>query len=369
MMDYAGGILSDYGWHGTVWNNKPYTSDVTAIAIDDLGMKIATIGKDSAVEIHAFGDNLQLDIFRRFSPDYLREIELHTDDPFIAFADSNGVVTLRDYRSGGIVRQCFHPDFDQPVAEYPFAKSVVLREELMISGFSDGTITAGGDDGKQLWTWRIDQHHPDLEAFGRIDIHPVDNILAVSWVENSSSSGMISKVSILDIDLLTEVTGWSYNTQHWTMEFSQDGAWLASSAQDGSIRLWITEDPDPTLWTDNGVQYSHSNYTGAVAWHHDIHALISVGWDGQAIVWDADGAQQMLNFQFTDEGLGGFIAGSFLVVASGDASDSSDGQLEFFDGLNMTQLGEWALPAFLVDLLLIIQDVLSWPTIRVHGGH
>ena len=72
---------------------------------------------------------------------------------------------------------------------------------------------------------------------------------------------------------------------------------------------------------------------------------MSVGWDGQAIVWDADGAQQMLNFQFTDEGFGaGFIAGSFLVVASGDASDSSDGQLEFFDGLNMTQLGEWALP-------------------------
>ena len=111
MMDYAGGILSDYGWHGTVWNNKPYTSDVTAIAIDDFGMKIATVGKDGAVEIHVFGDNLQLDIFRRFSPDYLREIELHTDDPFIAFADSNGVVTLRDYRSGGIVRQCFHPDF------------------------------------------------------------------------------------------------------------------------------------------------------------------------------------------------------------------------------------------------------------------
>ena len=344
MMDYAGGILSDYGWHGTVWNNKPYTSDVTAIAIDDFGMKFATVGKDGAVEIHVPGDNLQLEIFRRFSPDYLREIELHTDDPFIAFADSNGVVTLRDYRSGSIVRQCFHPDFDQPVAEYPFAKSVVLRDQLMLSGYSDGTITACGEDGKQLWTWRIDQHHPDLEAFGRIDMHPMENLLAISWIENSSSTGMTSKVSILDIDLMTEVTGWSYSTQHWTMEFSQDGAWLASSAQDGSIRLWSTEDPDPTLWTDNGVQYSHSNYTGVVTWHPEMRALMSVGWDGQAIVWDADGAQQMLNFQFTDEGFGaGFIAGSFLVVASGDASDSSDGQLEFFDGLNMTQLGEWAL--------------------------
>ena len=51
-----------------------------------------------------------------------------------------------------------------------------------------------------------------------------------------------------------------------------------------------------------------------------------------------------VEFQFTDEGFGaGFIAGSFLVVASGDASDSSDGQLEFFDGL-ADQLGEWALP-------------------------
>ena len=37
-------------------------------------------------------------------------------------------------------------------------------------------------------------------------------------------------------DLMTEVTGWvQYST--WTAEFSPDGTWLASSAQDGSIRL------------------------------------------------------------------------------------------------------------------------------------
>ena len=180
------------------------------------------------------------------------------------------------------------------------------------------------------WTWRIDQHHPDLEAFGRIDMHPMENLLAISWVENSSSTGMISKVSILDIDLMTEVTTWNYLTQHWTMEFSPDGTWLASSAQDGSIRLWLTEDPDPAMWSDNGVQYSHSNYTGVVAWHHEIHALMSVGWDGQAIVWDADSAQQMLNFQFTMRALeqaSSMVHSLLLPVAMHHSSDGKLGIL------------------------------------------
>ena len=39
MVDSAGGILSDYGWHGIVSNNKAYPSDITAIAIDDQGLK------------------------------------------------------------------------------------------------------------------------------------------------------------------------------------------------------------------------------------------------------------------------------------------------------------------------------------------
>ena len=69
---------------------------------------------------------------------------------------------------------------------------------------------------------------------------------------------------------------------------------------------------------------------------------MSVGWDGQAIVWDADNAQEMLSFQFTDQGFGAvFTDGSFLVVASGDSSNSAMGQLEFYDGLNMTRLATW----------------------------
>ena len=345
MMDYAGGILSDYGWHGTVWNNKPYPSDVTAIAIDDGGSKYATTGKDGAIEIHIADSNLQMTIHRRFSPDYLREIELHPADPFVAFAESNGVVTVRDYRSGGISHQCFHPDFDQPVAEYPFAKSVVLRDQFVIAGFSDGAIVACGEDGKNLWTWRIDQNHPSMEAFGRIDLHPMENMLAMSWTQNYTTTGAASKVSILDLDQMVEVAGWSYTTEYWTMEFSHDGAWLASSAQDGSVRLWMTQEPDPALWVDQGVQYNHTNYTGIITWHHETPVLMSVGWDGQAIVWDADFGQQMLSFQFTDQGFGaGFVGGSFLIVASGDASDSSSGQLEFYDGLNMTLLSTWDIP-------------------------
>ena len=344
MVDSAGGILSDYGWHGIVSNNKAYPSDITAIAIDDQGLKFATSGKDGAIEIHNIEPNLQLNIDRRFSPDYLREIDLHPADPFVAFAESNGVVTVRDYRSGAITVQCFHPDFDQPIDEYPFAKSVVLHQQFVIAGFSDGTIIACGEDGKEVWTWRIDQQNPAFESFGRIDMHPMQNLLAISWTQNYSATGVAGKVSILDLDVMAEVTSWEYATEYWTMEFSNDGVWLASTGQDGSVHLWLTEDPNPAQWTDHGVQYSHSNYTGVLTWHNDIHAFMTAGWDGQAIVWDADSSQQMLSFQFTDEGFGaGLASGSFLIVASGDASNSVSGQLEFYDGLNMTQLATWAV--------------------------
>ena len=344
MIDSAGGILSDYGWHGTVWNNKPYPSDITAVAIDDQGIQYATSGKDGAIEIHTIDSELQLKIHRRFSPDYLREIEIHPEDPFVAFAESNGVATVRDYRNGGITRQCFHPDFDQPIGEYPFAKSVVLKEQFLIVGFSDGAIVSCAEDGKEVWHWRVDQNHPEMEAFGRIDFHPLQNLIAVSWTQNISTTGVAGKVSILDIDQMSEVTGWGYSTEYWTMEFSNDGAWLASTGQDGSVRLWQTEDPDPTMWTDQGVQYSHSNYTGVATWHKEIHALLTAGWDGEAIVWDADSSQQILSFQFTDEGFGGgFVDGSNLIIASGDASNSASGQLEFYDGPNMTQLGTWVV--------------------------
>ncbi len=368
MIDSAGGILADYGWHGIVSNNKPYPSDITAIAIDDQGLQYATSGKDGAIEIHLVDADLHLKIHRRFSPDYLREIDLHPEDPFVAFAESNGVATVRDYRNGGITRQCFHPDFDQPIVDYPFAKSVVLYDQFIIAGFSDGAIVACGEDGKEVWNWRIDQHHPDIESFGRIDLHPTHNILAISWTQNYTTTGAAGKVSILDIDQMSEVAGWGYSTEYWTMEFSNDGAWLASTGQDGSVRLWQTDDPDPTLWVDQGIQYSHSNYTGVATWHKEIHALMTVGWDGQAIVWDADSSQQMLSFQFTDEGFGaGFVDGSFLIVASGDASNSAAGQLEFYDGLNMTQLATWELEGiprgFVMDHsggLIIANHTGSW---------
>jgi WD40 repeat protein len=368
MMDSVGGILSDYGWHGTVWNNNPYPSDITAVAIDDQGLQYATSGKDGAIEIHTIDSQLELTIHRRLSSDYLREIDIHPEDPFVAFAESNGVATVRDYRSGGITRQCFHPDFDQPIDEYPFAKSVVLIEQFIIVGFSDGTIVTCADDGKEVWHWRIDQYHPEMVAFGRIDIHPIQNLLAISWTQNSSTSGVAGKVTILDIDQMNEVIGWDYSTEYWTMEFSNDGAWLASTGQDGSVRLWQTEDPDPTLWADQGIQYNHSNYTGVATWHKEIHALLTAGWDGQAIIWDADSGQEILNFQFTDEAFGGgFVDGSHLIVASGDASNSASGQLEFYDGPNMTQLGTWEVGGiprgFVVDHsggLIVANHTSSW---------
>ena len=72
----------------------------------------------------------------------------------------------------------FHLTLTNPSGTH--SQSVVLREQLMVSR-SGWQITACGEDESGCGL-EIDQHHPDLEAFGRIDMHPMENLLAVSWI-------------------------------------------------------------------------------------------------------------------------------------------------------------------------------------------
>jgi len=343
-VDHAGGILSDYGWHSTVWSGKPYAADVTAVETNDQSTLFATAGKDGAVEIHRVdGQQMRLTIDKRLGGDYLREISIHPIEPFVIFAESGGVVTVRDARSGKMVRQCFHPDFDSPVPIRAYAKSVILTEAETIAGFSDGVIVLCEPDGKNRWVWRIDGHHP-MEKFGRIDMHPLGNYLAMSWTQNVSNTGVAGKVSILDLGTMNEVREWDYQTEHWTMEFSFDGTKLASSGQNGDVRFWETDDPDAGLWTDLGVAYSHANYTAVTRWHYAVNVLLSVGWDRQAILWDAVQGQQMLQMQVAQEGFGAaFVEHGMIAIASGDAGTSLSGQVEFIDGLNMTVTSSWPI--------------------------
>ncbi len=345
MLDNAGAILGDYGWHSYISGGESYPSDVTAIAIDNYNNRVVSSGKDGSVEIYNIDPSSnQLEIHLRFGADLMREISIHPFDSYVAFAESSGVVTVRNYENGKIVSQCFHPDFGQATDTIPYAKSVILTEILVIAGFSDGTIVSCDLlNPKSEWEWRIDATHP-IEKFGRIDKHPVHNYLAVSWTQNLSTTGVAGKVSILDLDQMIEVRTWDYSVEHWTMEFSTSGDWLASSAQNGSIRLWETTEALATLWTDAGIQYSHDNYTGALSWFQSDDVLLSAGWDGQAIIWDANSAQQMVQFNFLEEAFASvFFEPSLLVIAVGDSATSSSGQIEFYDALNMTQTGSWSL--------------------------
>lgn len=344
-MDGAGTILGDYGWHSTVSSGKSYPADVTAIATGDQGNKIISAGKDGSIEIYNidFSTN-QLEIDYRFGSDLMREIAIHPFNPLIALAESSGVATVRSFVTGQISSQCFHPDYGQNIGVFPYAKSVILTEMETIVGFSDGTIVACGADGKQMWDWRIDNYHP-IQSFGRIALHPINNFLAMSWTQNYSMTNVAGKVSILDLDQLTEVRSWDYSVEHWALEFSSSGDWLASAAQNGSVRLWDTSNPLASVWNDDGVQYSHQNYTGSLTWHPIENILMSAGWDGTAIIWDADNAQSLLGFTFSQEAFGGLIIdASSMVIASGDAGTSLSGKIEFYDGLNMTMRGSWLLP-------------------------
>jgi WD40 repeat protein len=144
------------------------------------------------------------------------------------------VVYIWDVNSGEEVA-LIDPEYDGDVRELEFNRDDSL---LAISGIVI--------DKMQLWEMETSQKIFEFDvASNAIDFHPVDNILAFTYIFD---------VVLWDVDNRTEIARWRGVERHaQKLIFSNDGAMLALVDADGIVSLWdIATQTQIFLFEHNG---------------------------------------------------------------------------------------------------------------------
>ncbi|HJP66750.1 MAG TPA: adenylate/guanylate cyclase domain-containing protein [Actinomycetota bacterium] len=81
------------------------------------------------------------------------------------------------------------------------------------------------------------------------------------------------------------------------VEWSPDGKWIATSANDGTVHLWDAHSGD-----DRFTLFGHTASVGAVDWSPDSTRLVTAGQDGTAKVWEIgdSGGSEILSLSSQD---------------------------------------------------------------------
>jgi hypothetical protein len=330
-IDQMGSILNDVGWHSFVNGGEGVPADVLDVSSSSSGLS-ASSGRDGTIEI--WGEDASgLTFHSRVGTRLTREIAISSNRDLVAMANSGGVVTVWDLDLGLRNRQCHHPNFGEPIDTIPFAKSVEWLEEEVIIGFSDGKIVACDEQNKNVWTIDLAATNT-VSVFGRARVNMHNQIIATFGENpnNTSADGVIAVISQAG-QILRE---WRYPEVHWTIAFDSTGERMSSISQEGGVRLWTTSGPDPLTWTDEGIVYSHENYSGVNKWFEGI--LITAGWDSMVKMYDPVQDQVFRNIPVDGEvfSIAIDINGEGVIVGSGDVSTSTTGKIEFIDPFNET---------------------------------
>lgn len=139
--------------------------------------------------------------------------------------------------------------------------------------------------GSSLIVWDIDTLEPiwELVLDGNefiwgVDFSPLDNDLLTIGDE----SGRITVVDVRAKSILREIRAHSQRVIHTV--FSPNGQILASGSRDGTIALW-----DVPTWQPLGpFLEAHTEHIADLDFGNDDH-LVSVGLDGQVLLWDLSG--------------------------------------------------------------------------------
>ena len=341
IIDQVGTILNDVGWHSFVNGGEGTPADVLDVSASSSGLS-ASAGRDGTIEIWT-EDASGISFHSRLGTRLTREISIAPNRDLLAMADSGGVVTVWDLDSGMRNRQCTHPEFGAPTDIIPFAKSVDWsNDDKVIIGYSDGTIVSCDEQNKNIWTIDLSAM-TTVSVFGRARINMYDQIIATYGEDpnNTSADGVVSVISQAG-QILRE---WRYEDVHWTIAFDPSGEKMSSIGQEGGVRLWSTSGSDPMTWTDDGIVYSHENYTGVNKWLEGVGVLLTGGWDSMLKMYDPIQQQIIRSIPVDGEifSLAIDVNDGGIFVGSGDSSSSSSGKIEFVDPMNETVVSSFSI--------------------------
>lgn len=339
ILDAAGGEVDSIGWHAY----RSSKSDIRALSITSDGRRLASAGQDGTIEVWNVQDTGTLLLSSIHDSSIMREIEIDNSGNKIAIAQGSGTLDIHDLKSGMRIHSCLHPNWGSDVDEIPYVKSVKWQDEkVAIAGFTDGVVIWCSLESAMKSFDLSDVM--DIDIFGRLAMKD-ETTMAVSSVADGSNSTVNGEVTILlkSGDDWVVQRNWNCADTCWVMEFNYDGTRLVSADQVGQIRLWNTESSDPTNWFELSSPYSHANYTGVVEWAPNSNLILSVGWDGKAILYDVDNEVELWQSNIPYQG---FSAGysddqQQVIIGSGIASDSTLGEVRVLDMLTGQVLDSW----------------------------
>ena len=330
IIDQIGTILNDLGWHSTVSGGSGNPADVLDVSVSNSGM-MASAGRDGSIEIWN-GPASAPEMVGVFGNHLTREVAMHPRFDLLAMADSSGTTSVRNLTTGSIERQCFHPDHGVPMDDIPYAKSVDWGDdESVLIGFSDGMIVACDEQGKNVLIHDL-VNQGTLEVMGRVRYHSTELIVA-TYGENATNTSADGVVEVISISSGQSLRQWNYDEVYWTVAFGPNQEIMSSVSQSGHVRTWSTIDPDPMMWSDNGIAYNHENYSGANQWFDEFPVLVTGGWDSkikmydsaqQVLVTEIDAAAEIFDFALDSQG-------PRIIVGSGNSATSATGRIQIFD--------------------------------------
>ena len=149
----------------------------------------------------------------------------------------------------------------------------------LVAVLPDGAILTGyGDGSTQLWEWNRKgelEAGPVLKGHERRVAH-VTTDAEREWLATLGEDGV---VKFWDLDSESpDSTGWPLRGQAGITALAMNGAWIATGAADGTVRLHrsLMRDPNHLLYAESGIP---TDVSADSRW-------VATGADGDVWLWD-----------------------------------------------------------------------------------
>jgi WD40 repeat protein/serine/threonine protein kinase len=273
-------ILWDAEFGDLLRTVRGHTNWVVSIHWMPDSQQIVSGSFDSTIIAWNAGTGERLRTLRGYT-DQMNAAAYSPDGPWLASGSVDGTVYLWDIVTYNI-RNLLIGHTDR-VLEVDFSPDGTL----LASASADQTVIMWNvETGEQVF--RLQGHESDVNS---VVFSPNGRLIASVGCGKQGTFGRCDGGEVRLWDATTGQATGDVLSRHsdviWSIAWSPDGTQLATSAEDGSILVWNTEQPD-----DPVVLNEHTSRVTGLAFSPDSHLLASASDDGMIIVWDLQTSEQ-----------------------------------------------------------------------------